>query len=239
MSLGGMLENRTLGLLRDTRAMISYAYKLPMQQRRGGRTDYLSVGLSAQYNQLNIDGTSFTNTIDFRDPLINSTSEFALGWNLGVGFMYSTDDRISRDGYVRLFQTGASFSRFLARKRHIENTPYTERQIFNSFAKYYFGEYSDLFIRTMLEIAFEDTRLYDLRLSASSLWKESLITGLSVDLNGFLGFELGVETRGLLRSTENNFRITVNAGLPLSSNVSQLNYGYGVRVVYLFDVENL
>ena len=238
MSIGGMIDNQSLGVLRETQALFSYAYKMKIQRSEGARKSYISYGLSARYNQLRINGASFTEAVDFNDPFINTASAFASGWNIGFGIVYSSQDRINRKRNTRFFQVGLSTSKALLSGRNIENIRYYEARIINAYSKYFFGEYTDLFVKAMLELTYEDSRLYDSILSATALWKESFITGLSFDMNGFLGFELGVETRGIIGLDQSNFRITINAGIPLITSVSQLNYGYGMKVVYLFDVEN-
>lgn len=236
MSIGGMIENQSLGVIRDTRLVLCYSYKMLLDSRRGSaRDDYIAIGMNAQLSQMRIDGSSFTNAVDFNDPNIIANSQNDFGWNVGIGAMYSSQSEIYRGNYNNLFQLGISTSKTVISSRNLSNLSYRESRIINAFGSYSFGDYEDLLIRSLIELTYENSKLYDARLTLTSLWNEIMVAGLSYDLNGHLGFEIGIETKSLLENSDQNFKITAMGGLPITVSASQINYGYGLKVVYTLE----
>ena len=237
MSIGGLIENQTLGVLSDFRALFSYSYKMKLGSR-GNEAGYVSFGVNAQFDQLSVKGSSFSDVIDQNDPILINTTENGLGWNVGLGLMYSSVNKIDRNDDNSILQLGLSTSKALISDKTISTLRYRESRLVNAFAMYSFGYYPDLFIKGLVEGIFENSDLYDVRITASALFKEVLVTSISYDLNQFLGFEVGFESRKLFGTKNGNFRMTAFAGIPVASNSDQISMGRGIKLMYLFDVEN-
>lgn len=231
MSLGGSLYSEKAGLLKNTSLNINYAYKMRIGFTR---TDFLSAGLGITLSQFGFDVNEITSDVNFSDPLLPNMNSSGFSFNASVGVTYNSHENfrnINKLGY----QIGLAGGKLVPNNINFDQFSFKEGFFINHFSKLYYRFNDGLIMKTMLEALFENTSLYDFRVSSSFEVSEILIAGLSLDKNFEIGFEAGVRLDNLLG--DGVYHFLVNATLPTNRIINYVNSGFGFKFLYSFDLE--
>ena len=223
MGLGIAISSQSLGIIRDSRLSLAYAYKLKLSRFNG---PFVSLGIGAHLNQLSIFGNDITPSVDLRDPFLTTTSAAALKPDFSLGVMYSSAEEM-KENQKTLFKIGASLYRLISHTQRIEQFNYNSK-----FAASVFGELQFRLYDGSLISILSNTHIHRVERVLSSLslrgqFSETIILGLSYDTSNFAALEVGVQPK-------DEFTIIASGGIPLGSGGRQLGLGYSLKLYYTY-----
>ncbi len=231
LSAGFGVLRESAGLMESLRINLSGAYRLP---RLFNPFDYLSIGLGLNYNNFGINGAG-VDLVDNSDPLSNIGDQRASGFNVGVGLFYASNSKIDYRNGKKEMQVGISAAKVIPQSINFSSLVYKEVLLFSGFGAVYLPV-KNSFLNPYAEIQLEDAVLSNINIGLRAILKSSLILGVSGDLDGALGIQVGYRTPEVING--GSLQIIAQSIVPLGPVDRYINTGFGLSIQYAFDMSN-